>query len=257
MKKTTAIFLSALILLSAVCTAFASNVSNRVYADAVTIEAGEKITVPVRIENNNGFMGFSVIVTYDDDVFTPVSVSKGSMLSGMFNDSIETSTDNSFKVVFTGTGDVVSDGVLFNAVFEVSDSASGKYDIELSYSQPDTFKEGWENVVFSCEDADVTVTVNGTTVPTTEPSTTQKEETTTRPSVTEPSTAEPDTEETTTQPSVTEPSTEPGKDPVGEKRLSIRMIEWLGGLPVPLNLILAVFVYPAAFIVAAFEGVLL
>lgn len=254
MKKTTAIILSALILLSAVCTAFASNVSNRVYADTVTIEAGEKITVPVRIENNNGFMGFSVIVTYDEDVFTPVSVSKGSMLSGMFNDSIETSTDNSFKVVFTGTGDVDSDGVLFNAVFEVSDSASGKYDIELSYSQPDTFKEGWENVVFNCEDAGVTVTVNGTTAPTTEPSTTQKEETTTQPSVTEP-----DSEEATTKPVTepsTEPSTEPGKDPVGKKLLSIRMIEWLGGLPVPLNLILAVFVYPASFIVAAFEGVL-
>lgn len=275
-KKTTAIFLSALILMSVICNAFASDVTNRVYADTVTVEAGEQVTVPIKIENNDGFMGFSVIVTYDSSAVTPVSVSKGSMLSGMFNDSIETSTDNSFKVVFTGTSDVVSDGVLFNAVFDVSDSASGTYELELSYSQQDTFKEGWANAEFNCEAVEVVVTVNGTTapttvpttitttattvVPTTEPTTVtaaesttiKKDETTTKSVPAEPSTTEPEVQATTTQP-VTEPSSEPADEPDTEKTLSVRMKEWVGALPFPLNILLGIFVYPIAFVISIFE----
>lgn len=244
MKKTAAIFLSVLIILSAIFNAFALNVPNKVYADTVTVEAGEQVTIPVKIEKNDGFMGFAIIVTYDEDVFTPVSVSKGTMLTGMFNDSISTSTDNSFKVVFTGTSDIVSDGVLFNAVFNVSDDASGRYDIELSYSQQDTFKEGWDNAVFKCNAAEIVVTVNGTTAPTTTSTETATEKE-------EPST-EPNEEELTTKP-VTEPSTEPSDEPDSGKLLSVRMKEWVNGLPFPLNIILSIFVLPVAFVVSIFE----
>lgn len=244
MKKTAAIVLAVAVIMSAMFSAFAANVTNKIYADTVTVEAGEQVTIPVKIENNDGFMGFAVIVTYDDEVLTPVSVSKGSILTGMFNDSIATSTDNSFKVVFTGTSDITEDGVIFNAVFNVDGDASGRYDIELSYSQQDTFKEGWENAVFNCKDAEIVVTVNGTTAPettTTEP-TTEKEE---------PST-EPDEDESTTKP-VTEPSTEPSDEPDDGKPLSVRMREWVNGLPFPLNILLGIFVIPVALIISIFE----
>lgn len=240
MKKTAAVILAVAILMSVMFNVFASDVTNKIYADTVTVEAGEQITISVKIENNKGFMGFAIIVTYDDDAFTPVSVSKGTMLTGMFNDSIATSTDNSFKVVFTGTGDITSDGVLFNAVFDVSDDASGKYDIELSYSQQDTFKEGWADVIFNCKQAEVVVTVNGTTAP----------ETTVTAPTTEPST-QPD-EEDTTKP-VTEPSTEPSDEPDDGKPLSVRMREWVNGLPMPFNIILGIFVIPVALVISIFE----
>lgn len=252
MKKTVAILLSALILVSVVFNAFASNVTNRIYADNSMVEAGGHITIPVKIENNNGFMGFAIIVTYDDDVFCPVSVSKGLMLSGMFNDSIATSDGNSFKVVFTGTEDIVTDGVLFDAVFEVSDDASGEYEIEISYSQQDTFKEGWTNAVLNCEAAEVVVTVNGTTAPTTTQTAPTTEPTTENE---EPST-KPDSEEITTQPITepsTEPSTEPDDEPVDEKPLSVRMEEWVNGLPFPLNVILKILIVPVAFVISIFE----
>ena len=242
MKKTAAIVLAVAVIMSAMFNAFAANVSNKIYADTVTVEAGEQVTIPVKIENNDGFMGFAVIVTYDDEVLTPVSVSKGSILTGMFNDSIATSTDNSFKVVFTGTSDIIDDGVIFNAVFNVDGDASGRYDIELSYSQQDTFKEGWENAVFNCKDAEVVVTVNGTTAPETTESTTEKEE---------PST-EPDEDESTTKP-VTEPSTEPSDEPDDGKPLSVRMREWVNGLPFPLNILLGIFVIPVALVISIFE----
>lgn len=250
MKRTTTIILSAIILMSVMFNVFASSICNRVYADTVTIEAGEQVTIPVKIDNNEGFMGFAIIVTYDAENMTPISVTKGSMLTGMFNDSIATSTDNCFKVVFTGTGDITSDGELFKIVFDVSDDASGTYDIELSYSQQDTFKEGWTDVTFNCESAEVVVAINGTTavgttVPSTEP-TTEKEELTTNPEPTEP-----DIDEITTRP-VTEPSTQP-EDEADEKPLSVRMREWVNGLPFPLNIILGIFVIPIALIISIFE----
>lgn len=244
MKKSAAILLVLAVVMPVMLNAFASDIENKIYAETVTVEAGGQVTVPIKIENNNGFMGFAVIITYDKDVFTPVSVSKGSMLKGMFNDSIATSADNSFKVVFTGTSDIVSDGVLFNIVFNVSDKASGKYDIELSYSQPDTFKEGWDDAVFNCKDAEVIVSVNGTTAlsPTVTVPTTDKEETSTEADV-----------GITTVPSATEPSTEPADEPDNGNPLSVRMKEWINGLPIPLNVILGIFVLPIAFVISIFE----
>lgn len=267
MKKNIAILLSAMILLSVACNAFASNTVNRVYADAVTVESGESITIPVKIENNNGFMGFAVIVTYDESAFTPVSASKSSMLSGLFNDSIETTTDNSFKAVYTGTGNVTSDGVLFNVVFDVTGNASGKYEIELSYSQPDTFNESWEKVELNCEKIETVVTVNGTTaapttvpVSTTNPVTTKPEKETTRPVVTaEPTTKKPEattvpgitttessTEAATTKPFITDPDVRP--------KLTTDMLrDWVDSLPSPWNWLLRIPFYFAAFIVSLFE----
>ena len=235
-KKLAVILLSLVLALSAVYNTFAASVPNRVFADSISVESGELVTIPVKIENNGGFMGFSIIVTYDAEIFTPVSVSKGEILAGMFNDSIDTSTDNSFKVVFTGTGNVTGDGVIFNIVFDVSDEASGKYDISLSYSQQDTFNENWDNVVLNCEKIETIVTVNGTTAA---PAPTE-------PSTTEPSPTEPDSDE----PSTTEPSTEPSD---GQKPLSVRMREWVKGLPIPLNYLLSIFVIPLALIVSVFE----
>ena len=233
-KKLAVILLSLVLALSAVYNSFAASVPNRVYSDPVSVESGERVTIPVKIENNGGFMGFSIIVTYDEEIFTPISVSKGEILAGMFNDSIETATDNSFKVVYTGTGNVTGDGVIFNIVFDVSDEASGKYDISLSYSQQDTFNENWNNVVLNCEKIETVVTFNGTTA---------------APDPTEPSTTEP-TEPDSTEPSTTEPSTEPSDS---QKPLSVRMREWVNGLPIPLNYLLSIFVIPLAFIVSVFE----
>lgn len=237
MKKTTAILLSVFILVLGTFNVFASNVTNRVYADTVTVESGGQVTVPIKIENNDGFMGFSITVTYDSDVVIPVSVSKGSILNGMFNDSIETSTDNSFKVIYTGTDDIVSDGELFCILFDVSKNASGVCDIELSYSQQDTFKEGWINAVFNCEDSKVIITVDGTTAlsPETEPTTHITDST---------------NESSSHKEDPTKPQEEPDEN---TKPLSVRMREWVGGLIVPLNIILGIFVYPISYIISIFE----
>lgn len=210
-----------------------SAVSDRVYSEPVVCEKGDRITIPVKIEGNGGFMGFAVIVSYDKDIFKPVSVSKGEMLKGIFNDSISTLADNTFKVVFTGTEDFTDDCVLFNMVFDVADNISGKYDISLSYSQADTFKEGWADVNFNCEPISVSVSY---VEPETEPTTTQPDEPTEDPE-----------EETT------EDSTQPQDTPNVSQKLSVTIKNWVNGLPIPLNIILGIFALPFAWIVSIFE----
>ncbi len=257
MKKISASVIALIMAVSVLLTAFAS-MPNRIYADAVSVEAGETITIPVKIENNEGFMGFAVFVTYDKDVFKPVSTSKGSIISGLFNDSISTSKTNSFKVVCSETSNVTANGVLFNLKFDVLNGVSGKQKIELSYSQQDTFDENWKDVSFSCEDIDIIVTQNGTTAPTTVTTTESSTITTTKPSTTESSTTEPDVEKTTTRPTTQIPEESTTKpeitDPDVRPKLTSELIrEWADALEAPLSWI---FKYPAYFvasIVALFE----
>lgn len=212
-----------------------SAVSDRVYSEAVVCEKGEQITIPVKIENNSGFMGFAVIVSYNSEVMIPISVSAGEMLKGVFNDSISTSSDNTFKVVFTGTEDFTADGVLFNMVFDVADDVSGKYSIDLILSQEDTFKEGWEDVTFNCEPVSVSISY---VEPETEPTTVQTEE--------------PTTQETPNE-EPTEEVTQPQDTPNSAQKLSERIRAWVDGLPMPLNIILGAFALPFAWFVSIFE----
>lgn len=165
MKKVRTVLLSVVLLVASVCFVSAAETENRIFAEVIKPEDAAQISIPIQIEHNTGFMGFSIIVTYDADVFTPVGVTKGQMLNGLMNDSIETSTDNSFKVVYSGSENVTNDGVLFTLEMRADDAAAQAYTVRLSYSQPDTFNESWKDIVFNCED----VTVDFTQAQPTEP----------------------------------------------------------------------------------------
>lgn len=228
-KKISAMFLIILLILSTTMTSYAA--SNHIYADETICEKGERISVPIKIKDNSGFMGFSITVSYDEDIFTPVSVTKGAILSGMFNDSIATSEDNTFKVVFTGTENIVADGELFTVVLDVADNVSGEYDIELNYSQPDTFCEGWDNVQLNCEPIYVKISYS-------------EEETTTNIPTEEPSESN--------EPTINGPD-ESDENPTVSEKLSERMREWVASLPVVLREVMSIFVLPLAFVVSLFE----
>ena len=241
MKKIICTILSlALLSVSLVCD-FAQDTENHVFAENVNTIPGEYVTVPVCIENNTGFMGFSITVTYPQEDLTPVSVEKGSALSGMFNDSISTATDNSFRVVYTGVSDITADGCLFYITFKVADNAADRVNwIELSYSQADTFKEGWEDVELFCDMFYINVINEQAT---TEIPTTQVEESESTTDVGEVTTAESDVTET-----------EPTEQPDDESApLSVRMRNWVNSLVFPLNILLGIFVIPVSFVVSIFE----
>ena len=98
-----------------------------IYSDNASAVAGQTISVPVKISDNYGFMGFSIILEFDDSVFTPVSVDTGDMLlNGSLTDSIGgTMQSNIVKVVYTGSSVVTEDGILFSVVFVCAVGCNG------------------------------------------------------------------------------------------------------------------------------------
>lgn len=157
-KKLCSVILTVAIVFSLFIFSFAAE-NVIVYSGNINAVAGQTISVPVRITNNKGFMGFSIILEFDDTVFTPVSVSAGDMLlNGSIIDSIGgTMESNIVKVVYTDSSVVTGNGILFNVNFNVSENASGNQSVKLSYVPTDTFDGNFDFVKFTCEDFSIFV----------------------------------------------------------------------------------------------------
>lgn len=156
-KKITAVILTILFLFLLQSVAFAANTAE-VFADEITAEKGKAVLIPVRITNNTGIMGFKITVTYDKSVLTSPTVSSGSITkAGMLNDSIGVSADGAFDVVWSGTENAVGDGTLIILGFKAAETADKETKIGLSFSQPDTFNEAWEDVELKCSEITVNI----------------------------------------------------------------------------------------------------
>ena len=131
----------------------------RIFSDQIQAEAGKSITIPLKIENNQGIMGFKLTANYSKAIFKEPKVMRGSVTSvGMLSDSIQESTIDSFDVVWSNSESVYSDGVLLILQFTLDQKASnGRYVIDLTYSQPDTFNEQWEDVLLDISNITVQV----------------------------------------------------------------------------------------------------
>ncbi len=130
-----------------------------VYSDSISAVAGSEISVPVRIKNNSGAMGFALEFEYDSTVLTPVSVEKGSLItSGLDDNLLGDAVPGKFKVVWYSTENLTDNGILLYLNFTVSDRASGNTTIGVNYIQDDTFNESFEDVVLTCEDIDISIT---------------------------------------------------------------------------------------------------
>lgn len=131
-----------------------------IYADDFYALPGETVEIPVYISNNTGIMGFKLNFTYNKDLLTPVSVTKGDVTStGTLNDSIGTTEQNTFSTLWNNTTEVGENGELFVLTFKVNDNAPyGTADIEVSFSQADTFNESYGDVKLICNDIEGAVT---------------------------------------------------------------------------------------------------
>ena len=218
----------AVVLLTAAFHTVSAVTENRVYGAGVSFSSQDDkqmISIPVAIENNSGFMGFAITVTFDENVLKSVDVQRGKMLSGLFDSSVGYGAPGTLRVVFSGSEECVSDGELFTLTFEdISTFTDARtVTIGLTYSQQDTFNEQWQDVTLNCED--IKVTLKGTaSEPETEP------------------TSEP--EESTTVPVV---------EPQPEKKLSERLSDWYESRPVVVRILLWIFIKPLIRIIAATE----
>lgn len=161
MKKVIAALLVCIMTFSFAIPSFAAT-NAKIYAESVTIDKGTTaVTVPVLIENNPGLMGYKIIIRYDKGL-VPVKVTQGEAIKGgNFNDSIETSDNNEFVVVWSNTADKKTNGKLFEIKFNVDSNIANDCEIKVSYSQPDTFNEKWQDVKLNCANGKVTLKDNG------------------------------------------------------------------------------------------------
>ena len=131
-----------------------------IYADSVYALQGQTVAVPVYIANNTGVMGFRLNFSYNENVLTPVSVTKGALLeAGTLSDSIGAESGSNFSVLWNHTDEVKEDGELFTITFQVASGISySTADVAVAYSQEDTFNEKYEDVNFICEDIGFAIT---------------------------------------------------------------------------------------------------
>ncbi|MBQ7740229.1 MAG: leucine-rich repeat protein [Eubacterium sp.] len=120
------------------------------------VEAGETFTVPVNIENNKGVMGYRLTVKYNENELNPVSVSLNSEFGGNLIDSIGNKSGE-FDVVWNNGFEVKEDAALFSITFTAVATRTLTSNVILEYNQGDTFNESFEDVVFNCNNAAVTI----------------------------------------------------------------------------------------------------
>lgn len=176
MKKIITTILSLLMIFQCSIVAFAAD-SVTVFADKISLSQEKPTLIAIKIKNNSGIMGFKMTVEYPVDKLDIKSVSRGEITAkGNFNTNLGIN-DGRFDVLWNHVEEIKTDGTLFLISAQAKTSIKKNTEIKLSFSQPDTFDEKYEDVAFDCKN----IVISADYVePTTEETTTQKGETTTK-----------------------------------------------------------------------------
>ena len=107
-----------------------------------------KYLIPVNLYDNSGIMGFRVMLTYDSKRIRIISISKGFITAdGNFAADIS-DVDGTANIIWNHTADVkIAKGSLF---FIAAEKLSDDIEIDMSFSQPDTFNEKYKDVCLKC-----------------------------------------------------------------------------------------------------------
>lgn len=150
MKKFITIILSLMLILQCNIIAFADD-SVTVSADKISLSQEESILIPIKIKNNSGIMGFKMTVEYPVDKINIKSVSRGEITAkGNFNTNFGIN-DGRFDVLWNNVEEIKTDGSLFLISVQAKTEIKKDTEIKLSFSQPDTFNEKYEDVAFDCK----------------------------------------------------------------------------------------------------------
>lgn len=135
-----------------------------IYGENISVEAGEEFAVPVYIRGNNGIAGFKISLQYDASVLTPLRVEAGSILgmdvegsTNTFSDNAAGNTSGTVDVMWASANNMTDNGVLFTVYFTTDPSIGGNYPIAFSYSERDTFDDGFNPVKMACTDTTITL----------------------------------------------------------------------------------------------------
>lgn len=157
MKKFLACLITILLIFQCGMSVYAED-AGIIKTDKITVEKGNSELVPVYIESNPGLMGFKLSFSYDIEKVEVKSVSRGTITSkGNFNTNFGIK-DTQFDVVWNNTSQISDDGTLLILSVE----AKSNSEIAVTYSQPDTFNESYQDVKLKCNNIIVNVTDNTT-----------------------------------------------------------------------------------------------
>ena len=118
----------------------------------VSGKCGEQVTIPVTIENNPGIASFRFRIAYDATALTYVSATKGETMTGGTLSAEYQTDDEELAITWFNVKNITDDGVIFNLVFEVSNTASGQYPLTVSYLPEDIVNASWQQVEFTVVD---------------------------------------------------------------------------------------------------------
>ena len=156
-------------------TVYAADVSVR--AASVNLSTSESTMIPVKIIGNNGLMGFKITVEYPVDKIEVKAVSRGEITSkGNFNTNFGIN-DGKFDILWNNTENVNGDGALFVITAQAKTEIKKDTEINISFSQPDTFNESYKDVELNCHNIVISankVTTTETTTSKTDNSSTTK-----------------------------------------------------------------------------------
>ncbi len=155
------------------------------YADEVTAKQNDIVTVPVKISNNHGIMGYMLHFEYNPSELEIISVTSNAAFVGNFENNIGNKIGE-FDVLWTGSGAISENGTVLILKFKVITDREVMTSIAMRYSQEDTFDEEYNDVILDCKA--ITVKLNPTQ---SAGETGIIEPTTAKPATTEPGTAEP------------------------------------------------------------------
>lgn len=111
--------------------------------------------IPVCITENHGIMGFRIILQNETDLGRITAISKGNVTqNGNFNTDLNVLSEQSVvNILWSGTEQCQEDGSLFYVTYELHDKNIKKIELQISYSQQDTFNEKYEDVTLQCQNA--------------------------------------------------------------------------------------------------------
>jgi len=152
------------------------------YSDAVEANVGQEISIPVKIKNNTGIMGFEIELKYNSDVFELKEVNKADILSGVFGTDMEVALNDTINIIWAGVSNISTDETLFYLNFYVKDDVSDNeiYQINMTSVKTDIFDEKYNDVLLEAQNITVNVSkspgmVDTKPVPTDEPITASNE----------------------------------------------------------------------------------
>lgn len=122
-------------------------------ASAIQMVEKNQYIVPIYIRNNQGIMGFRIDLNYDTQNVKIQSVTKGLVTAkGNFSSNVALEQNNEVvSVLWNTTQNATVNGSIMYLGVKVLKPEVETVNIEVNYSQPDTFNEQWKDVVLQCD----------------------------------------------------------------------------------------------------------